>query len=81
MEMRIASRIFLPCYNDAMDTEAAAALKRAILLGFLVMLLLLAAVVVASRAISITVPEWRNAPAGSALDVITDEPAHPPWNW
>ena len=29
----------------------------------------------------ITVREWRDAPAGGSLDVVFDEPAHPPWTW
>jgi hypothetical protein len=28
-----------------------------------------------------TVKEWRDAPAGSQLDILFDEPAHPPWSW
>jgi hypothetical protein len=53
----------------------------------LVGLLILTAALVAAAALrlrggaGITVGEWRNAPAGSALGVVFDEPAHPPWTW
>ncbi len=30
---------------------------------------------------SFTVREWRDAPAGSQLNILFDEPAHPPWSW
>jgi hypothetical protein len=30
---------------------------------------------------NLTVIEWRDAPAGSRLDIMFDEPAHPPWSW
>ncbi len=30
---------------------------------------------------NLTVVEWRDAPAGSHLDILFDEPAHPAWSW
>ncbi len=30
---------------------------------------------------NLTVREWREAPAGSQLEILFDEPAHPPWSW
>lgn len=30
---------------------------------------------------NISVTEWRHAPAGSQLDILFDEPAHPAWSW
>jgi hypothetical protein len=30
---------------------------------------------------NLTITEWRGAPAGSQLDIMFDEPAHPAWSW
>ena len=51
-----------------------------------VVLLIIAVALVLAAALrllggGITVREWRNAPAGADLDVVFDEPSHPPWNW
>ena len=38
-------------------------------------------VLVSSWLANLTVTEWRDAPAGSHLDILFDEPAHPAWSW
>jgi hypothetical protein len=54
------------------------------LLAFLVALTVLLAasyLLISFWLTNLTIREWRGAPAGSQLDIIFDEPAHPPWNW
>jgi hypothetical protein len=56
----------------------------AALLAFLTALVVLVIALylfAASWLANLTVTEWRDAPAGSQLDIMFDEPAHPPWSW
>jgi hypothetical protein len=47
----------------------------------LAVLLMALYVLASSWLANLTITEWRGAPAGSQLDIMFDEPAHPPWSW
>jgi hypothetical protein len=51
------------------------------LLATIAVLALALTVLVSSWLAGLSITEWRSAPAGSRLDIVFDEPAHPPWSW